>query len=447
MDCVVMATIGLSEMRVFIGPNEIAGQYRNLALALRSLQVECEYYVFDETAQKYGGDIGDSGLPRYIRKISLARGSAKLIWRKLYSIAIDILTVVFFLRCLFIYDAFIFGFGNSFLRWNLDLPILRLFRKKIIANMSHGSDMTPSYIDGAFLDSDMSMPSVEFHLKRVLETKARVRRFEKYANYIIGSPISSSFFSNKPFISIFSTGRVSQGFRDVRRGRKPEDGTSKDFANKIIILHAPSHAPGKGTAIVRDVIGELVDRGYPIEFREISGCSNDVVLQELQQCDLVLDQVYADLPMSGLAAEAACFGKPTVVSGYDLIALKEAVPTERFPPVFICRPDELLETMSMLLDDPSRIIRVGKEAKEFVFNRWGELSVAKRYYSLLMDEMVPADWWHDPRSIVFLHGYGLSESSSREMILKMIDAYGIKGLCMSHRSDLEAAFLSYAQLK
>lgn len=432
-------------MRIFIGPNEIAGQYRNLAIALKSIHIECDYYIFDEDSFRYGGDIGASRLPFYIRRLSLFRKTTGPIRRKLYSLAIEALAVVFFLRSLFIYDAFVFGFGRSLLRWNLDLPVLRFFGKRIVANMSHGSDMTPSYIDGAFLDLDMSMPKVDFHLERISKLRARIKRFERYASYIIGSPISSSFFSNKPFISIFHIGRVSQGFRASEFEMAANGKTDNNTGNKIKILHAPSHAPGKGTLIIRDIINRLIERGYSIEFREVSGRDNDVVLKELQWCDLVLDQVYSDLPMSGFAAEAACFGKPTVVSGYDLVALKGAVLGECFPPTIICSPDNLSEALSKLLDSPSDIAKAGREAKEFVYGQCGEINVAKRYLSLLSDQPVPPSWWYDPKSTVFLHGYGLHESSSKKMVSEMIEHYGVEGLGLSHRPDLEAAFLNYAE--
>lgn len=435
-------------MRVFIGPNEVAGQYRNLALALNAAGVECDYYVFDNENLRYGGDIGDSGFPSYIRRLSDFRKNARRSLRFGVSLVIEVLSAIFLLRCIFRYDAFLFGFGGSFLRGNIDLPLLRLCGKTLVANLSHGSDMTPPYIDGALLDEQMRMPPLEALIKRATKIRERADRFEKYADFIIGSPISSSFYFNKPFINIFQVGRVSQGFRYIETDTSDVAGESGIFSaeRKLRIVHAPSHAPGKGTALIRAMISDLVGSGYPIDFVEITGKTSDTVIQALRQCDLVLDQVYADLPMSGLAAEAACFGKPTLIAGYELLKLKSMTPSECFPPSLICSPDEMTETLKFFLDNPEHLASAGKAAQRFVKEEWGEEKVALRYLNLLTKKEIPEAWWHDPKSAIFLHGYGLSETTSKEIVAEIIEACGINGLGFGRRPDLERAFLEYSKI-
>ena len=83
--------------------------------------------------------------------------SSKSKWikdkNKLYLLFIFILSRLgknlWAINAIFKYDIFIFGFGQSLLRSNLDLPILKLFGKKIISNLCHGSEARPPYIDGA----------------------------------------------------------------------------------------------------------------------------------------------------------------------------------------------------------------------------------------------------------------------------------------------------------
>ena len=50
----------------------------------------------------------------------------------------------------------------------------------------------------------------------------------------------------------------------------------------------------------------------------------DGILAELARCDFVIDQLYSDYPLPGLATEAAWFGKPTVVGGYAQYAIRPA---------------------------------------------------------------------------------------------------------------------------
>lgn len=431
-------------MRVFIGPNEVAGQYRNLAIALRAIGVNCDYYIFNEENLRYGGDLGASRLPAIVRRLNIIRRHKPRIVRFPISIAIELASAIFMLRCIFLYDVFLFGFGCSFLRWNLDLPILKFFKKRIIANLSHGSDMTPPYIDGALLDHASRMPESDVLLSRSVVMKKKIKRFEKYADLIIGSPLSSSYYSDRKFINLFYMGRVSQGFRYTGRQKSAADDRCCHgaFSRRVRILHAPSHAPGKGTAIIKKMIADLLQEGYEIDFVEIVGKSNDAVIEELKSCDLVVDQVYADLPMSGLAAEAACLGKPTLIAGYDLERLKVITPPECFPPMLVCDPDELYVTLRGLLDDPIEIQSAGERAKNFVFDHWGERAVAQRYLKLFTEGTLPDAWWYDPKGAIFLHGYGLSKAGSKEVVSRMIDRYGVRALGLGHRPDLEAAFLN-----
>jgi glycosyltransferase involved in cell wall biosynthesis len=431
-------------MRVFIGPNEVAGQYRNLAIALRAIGVDCDYYIFNDENLRYGGDLGDSRLPSFVRRLNILRRSKSRIARFPISVAIELISAIFMLRCIFLYDVFLFGFGCSFLRWNMDLPVLKFFKKRIVANLSHGSDMTPPYLDGALLDQTSKMPELDILRDRSIVMKKRIRKFERYADFIIGSPLSSSYYSSGKFVNLFRLGRVSQGFRyaglekptvDAQVGR---DATSR----KVRILHAPSHAPGKGTAFIEKMVADLIQEGYRIDFIEVVGKSNDAVIEELKSCDLVVDQVYADLPMSGLAAEAACLGKPTLIAGYDLNGLKAITPAECFPPMLVCDPDELYATLKRLLDDPAEIESAGGKAKSFVFDRWGERDVAQRYLELFTRDTLPEAWWHDPKDAIFLHGYGLSKAGGKEVVTRMINSYGVRALGLEHRPDLEAALLN-----
>ena len=72
-----------------------------------------------------------------------------------------------------------------------------------------------------------------------------------------------------------------------------------------------------------------------IEFVEITNRPNSEVIAKLQQCDLVIDQLYSDSTMTGIAYEAAELAKPTIVSGYglnDVVIYSKAMtapPTDR----------------------------------------------------------------------------------------------------------------------
>lgn len=423
---------------IFIGPVEIAGQYRNLSLALNNIKIKCEYYTFYYKKFNYGPDIGLSSIPSLMRKINFNGRSGNFLIRIFSIIIFEFLRVIFFIRAIFKYDVFIFGYGVSLLRFNIDLPILKFFNKRVIANMSHGSDMTPAYLDGALLNEFGEMPSVISQVRTIKSQKRCISIFEKYADLIIGSPLSSSYFSSKPYIDIISIGRLCQAqyFDFSKKNQKK--------SKKMKIMHIPSHAPGKGTAIVRQIIEKVSIYVDDFEYVELSGLTNEEVLIELASADLLIDQVYSDLPLSGLGMEAFVCGVPVLISGYGLNDLKKIYPKEIFPPIFCCLPEDLESSLKYLLLNRSYLAELGMQSKEFILSQWSPQQVASRYKKIIFGEEIPSDWWHNPQDFLYLHGYGLSKRSSALNIDKILKSYGRDGLFLSNRPDLREEFIKNA---
>ena len=439
--------------RIFIGPSEIAGQYRNLALAMLEQDVDCNYYTFYQHEFNYGAEIGSSRIPEWMRKIHKF-GKKGTVVRRILSLGLfEFLRVIFFASHFHKYDVFYFGFGVSLLRWNIDLPILRMFNKKIIANLSHGSDMTPKYLDGALMDADMTMPSTRKLVKSTFAMRKCIRRFERNADVIIGSPLSSSFLSHKPYIDIIRLGRTCQaqnqpsvdnlGITEIQ----PEFGVikTKDTSEPLHFMHIPSHSPGKGTSVIREVMDKIVVE-YPfVKYTELSGLSNKEVLSNLADADLLVDQVYSDLPLSGIGMEAFVMGVPVLLCGYGLSGLKSRYSSNIFPPTIISHPHELAERLRMLIEHPAALNEAKNNSTNFVETLWSKQEVVKRYLQLFTCSDFPVDWWHDPKSHIYLNGYGLSEQRVKGTLKDVLCAYGKNGLCLSHRPDLEKAILNFVR--
>jgi hypothetical protein len=420
--------------RILVAPIEITGQYRNLAIAIRKHGRACDYYTFYSHAFKYGSDLGYNKIPALMRSLHAYGKTRSSCIRCLAILGFELLRLLFFFYAISRYDAFIFGYGMSLLRFNLDLFCLKLLGKRVIANMSHGSDMRPDYLNGALLSEYKSMPPVA---KLVRQTKAKmrtIRNFERYASILIGSPLSSSYLAAKPYINIFAIGRVCQAEMMIKSDSQVY---SESVERPLRLLHAPSHSPGKGSIEIEKVIFELQRSGLNIDYKRLSGVPNDQILVALQQCDIVIDQLFSDLPMSGVACEAAYLGKPVIVAGYELKLLRNVVPKNWFPPTFICHPDDLGKKIRELVSNPSRIDSRGKELKDFVSGRWKPSMVAKRYLALVDNRPIPNDWYHDPRTSLCRLGYGLGYALVKENIRSVINYYGIGGLCLRHRPDLE----------
>ncbi len=428
----------MNTKNIFIGPNEIAGQYRNLTIALRNDGVQCDYYTFYNNRFSYGGDLGDDSIPALMRKINTFGKARGFIFRVFSIFFFEVLRLIFFIKCLVKYDIFLFGYGVSLLRYNVDIPLLKFFKKRVVANLSHGSDMTPAYLDGALLNELGEMPSVTSQVRMVRAQKRYISIFEKYADLIIGSPLSSSYFSSKPFIDIISIGRLCQAqfFNFSNKSIKK--------SNKIKIIHIPSHAPGKGTDFIRRVIEKTSSHFDNFEYVELSGLPNEEILLELASADLLIDQVYSDLPLSGLGMEAFVCGVPVLISGYGLNDLKKKYPEEMFPPIHACLPENLESSLKYLLLNKSLLSELGVRSRKFTIEQWSPQLVVDRYKKLIFGDEIPKRWWHNPQDFLYLYGYGLSKKSSAHNIEKILKEYGRDGLFLTNRPDLREEFIKNA---
>ena len=113
-----------------------------------------------------------------------------LLFKVLSSIARGIYGFVALMK----YDAFIFTWGNSLWRWNLDFYLLKLLGKKLVVNLAHGSDMRLPYASGGYQQNMMSDKKfssyLQWNLKRL---NRKIRRIEKLQVKCIGAPFFISF--------------------------------------------------------------------------------------------------------------------------------------------------------------------------------------------------------------------------------------------------------------
>jgi len=424
--------------------HEIAGYYGQLAKGLREKGYAVTFV--GGNAHPFAYERSKENQPLladlYERVSALhARTPRKKPFRKLLFIGGSdllkiLLKILLFFWALMKHDVFIFGFGSSFFRWNLDLPLLRLFGKRVICNIAHGSDARPPYVNGAYLDTDgkhLDLHVLENLTKRI---KKRCDFIGRHADLVLGAPLSCHFIG-APFINLFRFG-IPYSMRHIQESSPKNERTLR-------ILHSPSHPQAKGTPRIREAIDSLQRKGHNIQLVEVIGQPNNVVLQELANCDFVVDQVYSDTPMAGFATEAAWFGKPAVVGGYGWEILKKHIPRDMFPPSQICHPDALEEAIEQLVTDEAYRLELGKRARRFVEEKWSAQSVAEKYIRLI-DGDIPDEWLANPNDIVYLHGGGLPEEKVREITRNLILSKGVKALQLSHRPELERAFVEFAGL-
>ena len=410
--------------RIFLSLIEIAGFYINLQKGFlqNGVSVDTGFtrphkFQYDQIYKKktvlhriimWLGDIIHGPYHFIIRVI--VYGVQQLIFMPLYLI-----------HTIFRYDTFIFGFGLSFLLFNLDVPILKLLRKKVIVYYN-GSDSRPPYLNGNF--SNVS-PKKRYKLSK--SWKKKIVFLDRYADVVIDHACNAHFHE-KQIVQAHKLG-------------VPYDTKSlvHDNMNIIpIIVHSPSKPETKGTYLIREVLKSLRQEGYKYEYVELINKTNQEVLDTLSRADFVIDQLYSDTPMAGFATEAASFGKPAIVGGYELDRLKNLMKTEERAPAYQIKPtsDELKKAIIHLIENSEYRQNLGLDAYNFIKRQWSTQAVANRFLRIINNN-IPDDWFYNPNKTDFVYGVGCTNTVRQNMIKTMIEYKGVEALCLADKPLVE----------
>ena len=317
----------------------------------------------------------------------------KKILYVLFSLAVFIYVSIY-------YDNIIIAPNSSLLR-KLDIVLFKFLGKQIIY-VSLGSDSRPPFLSGKYKDEN----DERFNLSEILDQSRRVKKsvefYEKFSDYFVSYPQHLSF-NNKSVIN-----GMCIGF--------PQPPSVLDNRNKqhktydvIRIIHAPSRPNAKGSKDIRRIIEELKREGFNIEFKELRNSPNKKVLEELNKSDILVDELYSDLPLGGLGVEAACNKIPVVSCGYyQLDKLKETSP-EEIPPSLYIHPLELKDNLIKLCKSNSLRKQIGDSLFTFVSNHWSSKNIAAKYLQILNGQ-INEKWKFGIDEIDYINGWGLSEN-------------------------------------
>ncbi len=429
--------------RVFIGLTEVAGYLGGLRQGFEDLGVPTLY--FDGSAHPFGyarpDVLGRAG--RVVdrlrdRRDAEHRLAGRTFWRAAASLARmarAVLKLGLLSRALLTCDAFIFAGGETFFR-RLDPMLLRALRKRVIV-VFLGSDHRPPYLNGRWVRAmgDRELPGLLDEIRFVAD---RVRTAEQYANSIVASGASAQFHQ-RPFVQFIAIG-IPTAVLPTEVG----DTAVRLFTGSgIRVLHAPSDPISKGTDLIRAAVSAVRDLGYDIDYAELVRRPHADVLAALRECDLVVDEMYSDTPMAVFSAEAAFFGKPTLVTGYYADAVGDEVRAELIPPSLFCLPHELQDGLLRLVADERYREDLGRRAGAFVRARWEPAQVAQRYLRII-ERDIPADWIVDPVACRYLHGWGMPDGLRRQALRAIVSRAGPDALCLTHRPDLERQLVEAA---
>lgn len=432
---------GIKRKRVFIGVHEISGNYTSLAAGLRKLGYDVTLTFREKHPFSYGfaGSIPSKDAELKLIRDSVLNDSLPQIFHVplralLFCVRLatrDVLRLSWAVRMFVEHDVFIFGFGTSLLELNLDLPILKLSRKTVISNIEHGSEALPPAGDGAWLENEGSFLSAQQLRKLTRTNKRRVRTHEKFATFVIGNPLSTSYFATERFVNGYFLGRPLETHNYLEFQKVSPSSSLK----RLRILHAPSHAPCKGSKEIEELLAELRAEGHEFDYIRAENLPNRKVLGLISSSDFVIDQVYSDRYWPKVSAEAALLGKPTVIGGYGFNLLDSITAENMRPPVLAVHPDKLKSAVRQLLLSSSFREELGYKAREFANDNYSCEKVASRYALLFESGKVPNQWWVQPQNVPYLGGCGQHLDRTMRNYKVLISELGATALGLDHKPE------------
>jgi len=329
-------------MRVFHGPTNIGGIGRYVSDYLRKQGIVSDFITYNDNTRRHNHHIN-------------FQLNALPLWQRLL-IAELIFKPLFFLFCLWRYTHFNFYFGATFFCGNWDLPILKLFGKKIIMTYC-GSDIRLMEVERKrnpywqLIDSKSNRPEQDKNKIKMMKFQSRwVDRFIAVRNLI--APVATVIPREKLITDIW----VNNAFDVAKLLQRP-----LHYNTVPVIVHAPS-APGvKGTKYIQAAIAELRSEGWQFEYREVAGMPNSEAQRLYQECDIIIDQLLLG-GFGNLAVEGMALGKP--VCCYLIEEVKE----QYFPdcPILNCTIENLASRLRWLIQNPEEIRRIGFLGREYV---------------------------------------------------------------------------------
>ena len=196
---------------------------------------------------------------------------------------------------------------DQLLPYSIDLPILKLFRKKIIMSY-YGSEVrliklqkevNPYY---SLLKIDDDHP--KFDGRKIIMMKWHSCWVDKF---IAARNLISSLKVCIPYRKI-----VELWAGNIFAETQPQIRLSALKTNKIpIIVHAPSEINIKGTKYVRKSIRDLKKKGIKFIYKEITKVSHDEAFEVYKEADIIVDQLLLG-SIGTLGLEVMHIGKPLV---------------------------------------------------------------------------------------------------------------------------------------
>lgn len=283
--------------------------------------------------------------------------------------------IKFFVQALNEYDLFHFYFGKSLLPLNLDLPFLRLCKKRIIMN---------------YVGSDIRLTSVEkkrnpyYHLRLEAEKKQAPPELIKKIKIVWQSIWFDRCIAPRNLYAhanqLIPSGKIIRDIWTTNTIILPDAPPAFQTKKNPVILHAPTNPERKGTKYIIQAIEWLEENHFKFEFLYPKNLPHDELIEIIKnRADIVVDALlsggYGNLAMEGMG-----YGKS--VCGFILDEIRSLNPDL---PVVHCTIETIKDKLAWLINNPEERLRISKAGWEFAKKHYDRNVICEQLWKLYLD--------------------------------------------------------------
>jgi glycosyltransferase involved in cell wall biosynthesis len=187
---------------------------------------------------------------------------------------------------------------------------------------------------------------------------SRVRKIEKYADYIFAHPLTGYLFTKECLMPRLPIKLATVSYK-LTSSADP------------LVVHAPSRRSKKGTRYLLGAVERLRNEGYQFKFMLCEKMNNEEVKKKLTESEIVVDQLLARA--YGLfAVEAMASGNVVLGNAHPG---RHGLPEDL--PIATTNPSNIYEHLKLVLESPQLRLEKARQGRAYVEKYHDHVKVAK----------------------------------------------------------------------